>query len=65
MFNLLMILYDNIGFRRRGGKTTGVGYDQFTALQIVEIEKEDLINWGIYPDKEKGLQVSSDGKLCL
>ena len=51
-----MMLYNNIGFRKRGGKTMGVGYDQFTALQIVEIKKEDLIKWGIYPDRAKGDQ---------
>lgn len=53
-FNLLMILYDNVGFRRRAGKTGGVGYDQYTALQIVDIPKEKLIDWNIYPSNIRG-----------
>ena len=60
-FSLLMMLYDNIGFRRRGGKTCGVGYDQFTALQIIEIKKEDLMKWGVYPkDSSEGEGMLSD-----
>ena len=56
-----MMLYDNIGFRRRGGKTCGVGYDQFTALQIIEIKKEDLMKWGVYPkDSSEGEGMLSD-----
>ena len=51
-FNLFMVLYDNVGFRRRGGKKGGVGYDQYTALQIIDIEKEHLIKWGVYPDRQ-------------
>jgi hypothetical protein len=50
-FNLFMVLYDNVGFRRRGGKKGGVGYDQYTALQIIDIEKKYLIKWGVYPDR--------------
>jgi hypothetical protein len=50
-FNMLMVLYDNVGFRRRGGKKGGVGYDQYTALQIIDIEKSNLIKWGVYPDR--------------
>jgi hypothetical protein len=45
--DLILVLYDNIGFRRCGSKP---GWDQFIALQLVRIPKEHLKNWGLYPD---------------
>lgn len=47
--DLIMILYDNIGFRRKG---TTPGFEQFTAIQLLRITKEMLQKWGIY--KKKG-----------
>ena len=45
--DLWLLLYDNIGFRRRGSQP---GWDQFIALQLVRITKYDLMRWGIYRD---------------
>ena len=44
--DLHLLLYDNIGFRR-GGRN--VGWEQFTAMQVVRIPKKRLQEWGIYP----------------
>ena len=44
--DLLMLLYDNLGFRKKGSVP---GFEQFTAMQILAIEKELLQEWGIYP----------------
>ena len=41
--DLLLLLYDNIGFREKHG------YQQFTALQWIRIEKEKLREWRLYP----------------
>lgn len=58
-YDLLLILYDNIGFKRRGGgkKMKGVGYDQYTAVTIHRIAKEKLQEWGIYKKRD-----SDDGE---
>ena len=37
VFNLLMVLCDNIGFRRRWDKINSVGCSQFTVLQNVKV----------------------------
>ena len=61
--DLVMILFDNIGFRRCGSKP---GYDQFVALQILRIPKEIVMKWGLYPDPENPNQalVSWDNGKC-
>lgn len=46
-YDLFFILFDNLGFRVRGSGR--VGYDQYTALQIINVKKEKLIEWGVYP----------------
>ena len=51
--DLFLILFDNLGFRVRGGKNLKVGYDQYTALELVNIPKESLIEWGVYPNKKQ------------
>ena len=51
-YDLFLILFDNLGFRVRGGKNLKVGYDQYTALELVNIPKDSLIEWGVYPDKQ-------------
>ena len=50
-YDLFLILFDNLGFRVRGGKNNKIGYEQYTALEIVNVPKESLIEWGIYPNK--------------
>ena len=52
-YNLFLILFDNLGFRVRGGKNNKVGYEQYTALEIVDVSKESLIEWGVYPNKKE------------
>ena len=52
-YDLFLILFDNLGFRIRGGKTLKVGYEQYTALELVNIPKESLVKWGVYPDKKE------------
>ena len=47
--DLIMILYDNIGFRRKG---TTPGYEQFTAIQLLRVTKKTLQEWGIYSKKD-------------
>ena len=47
--DLIMILYDNIGFRRKG---TTPGFEQFTAIQLLRITKKTLQEWGIYKKKD-------------
>ena len=47
--DLLLILYDNIGFRKLGSKP---GYEQYTALQIIRVATEKLIEWGVYPKED-------------
>ena len=47
--DLLLILYDNIGFRKLGSKP---GYEQYTALQIIRVAKEKLVEWGVYPKED-------------
>lgn len=54
-YDLFLILFDNLGFRIRGGKNTQVGYEQYTALEIVNVSKNELIDWGVYPNVEKCL----------
>ena len=49
-YDLFLILFDNLGFRVRGGKDNKVGYEQYTALEIVNISKKQLIEWGVYPN---------------
>ena len=45
---LLISQYDNIGFRIRGGEC---GYEQYTALQIVTVPVDQLVDIGFYnPD---------------
>ena len=51
-YDLFLILFDNLGFRVRGGKTNRIGYEQYTALEIVNVTKASLIEWGVYPNKE-------------
>ena len=58
-YDLFLILFDNLGFRVRGGKNLKVGYEQYTALELVNIPKELLIEWGVYPDKEKNKEGKS------
>lgn len=53
-YDMFLILFDNLGFRVRGGKNNKIGYEQYTALEIVNISKEALTEWGVYPNKEKG-----------
>ena len=55
-YDLFLVLYDNIGFRRKGGgkKLKGVGYDQYTAVTIHRISKETLEDWGIYQGRKEG-----------
>ena len=38
-YDLFLILFDNLGFRCRGGKNLKVGYEQYTALELVNIPK--------------------------
>ena len=52
-YDLFLILFDNLGFRIRGGKTLKVGYEQYTALELVNIPKESLIKWGVYPNRKE------------
>ena len=33
-----------------------VGYEQYTAIELVNIPKETLIDWGVYPNKENNTQ---------
>ena len=54
-YDLFLILFDNLGFRVRGGKNLKVGFEQYTALELVNIPKEKLVDWGVYPNKEKNL----------
>ena len=54
-YDLFLILFDNLGFRIRKGKTSKVGYEQYTAIEIVNVPKIQLIEWGIYPNKEKNI----------
>ena len=54
-YDLFLLLFDNLGFRVRGGKNKKIGYDEYTALQIVNIKKASLIEWGVYPNKEKNI----------
>ena len=28
-------------------------YEQYTALEIVDVSKESLIEWGVYPNKKE------------
>ena len=51
-YDMFLLLFDNLGFRVRGGKDNKIGYEQYTALEIVNISKESLIEWGVYPNKE-------------
>ena len=46
-YDLFLILFDNLGFRIRGGKNLKVGYDQYTALELVNVPKSSLIEWGV------------------
>lgn len=66
-YGLFLVLFDNLGFRIRGGRERKIGYDQYTAIQIVFITKEKLINWGVYPNPEKNKlgKVFSFPFLCL
>jgi hypothetical protein len=48
-YDLFLILFDNLGFRTRGAGR--VGYEQYTPMQIVNIKKESLIEWGVYPNR--------------
>ena len=52
-YDLFLILFDNLGSRVRGGKNLKVGYEQYTALELVNIPKTSLIKWGVYPNKEE------------
>ena len=51
-YDMFLLLFDNLGFRVRGGKDNKIGYEQYTALEIVNISKESLIEWGVYPNKK-------------
>lgn len=65
-YDLFLILFDNLGFRVRGGKNLKVGYDQYTAIELVNIPKATLIDWGIYPNKEKNTKGKFNfSKFCL
>ena len=46
--DLIMMLYDNIGFRRKGSTPN---FEQFTALQLLNWTKWMLQEMGIYPRK--------------
>lgn len=52
-YDLFLILFDNLGFKVRG-RAGRVGYDQYTPLQIINVKKQDMIRWGVYPDRESG-----------
>ena len=50
-YDLFLILFHNLGFRVHGGKNNKIGYEQYTALEIVNVPKELLIEWGVCPNK--------------
>ena len=41
----------------RGGRK-GVGYDQFTAVQINEVPKEQLLKWNVYPSQGESKKIN-------
>ena len=47
VWGLLIILYDNIGFKKRGAKP---GYDQFTAVKVESVPYEELRRVKVYSD---------------
>lgn len=47
-FDYAILNFDNIGFKNRQGFRTGLGYEQFTILKVVIIDKKMLMARGIY-----------------
>ena len=58
-WDLFIILYNSIGFRSRGGKKS-VGYNQYTALQVICVLEEHLQEWGVYPNPSISLSDKSN-----
>ena len=62
-YHLFLILFDNLGFQVCGGKHNKLGYEQYTSLEIVDVSKESLIEWGVYPNKADNKQGNSQNQI--
>ena len=52
-YAMVILLYDNVGFKVRAGRRRKVGYDQYTKIIWIVVTPRELIDLKIYPNPEK------------